>query len=80
MCNNTYKLFLNFKTALYCSTLVMKLFNNSIESCFKPKLLLATEGVATRQSASVIKVSGQMHSNAFKSRLAFGFTVATTLP
>ena len=31
--------------------------------------------VATRQSASFTKVSGQMHSNAFKRRLAFGFTV-----
>ena len=31
--------------------------------------------VATRQSTSVIKVSGQMHSDAFKRRLLFSFTV-----
>ena len=31
--------------------------------------------VATRQSALVIKVSGQMCSNAFKRRLPFSFTI-----
>ena len=44
--------------------------------------VLAKEGrhinylaVATRQSASVIKVSVRMHSDAFKRRLAFSFIV-----
>ena len=31
--------------------------------------------VATRQSTSFIKVSGQMHSNEFKRRLGFNFTI-----
>ena len=31
--------------------------------------------VAARQSASIIKVSGQKHSNEFKRRLFFSFTV-----
>ena len=30
---------------------------------------------ATRRSASVIEVSGRMHSNAFKRKLAFGFAL-----
>ena len=31
--------------------------------------------IIERRSSLVIKVSGQMHSNAFKRRLAFSFTV-----
>ena len=37
--------------------------------------VLATKGLPKRQSPSFIKVSGQMHNNAFKRRLAFSFTV-----
>ena len=36
--------------------------------------VLATKGLPKRQSASFIKVSGQMHSDAFK-KPAFSFTV-----
>ena len=35
---NAYKPFLNFKTALYCSGLVMKLFNNS-RKVFKTEII-----------------------------------------
>ena len=39
MHSNAYKLFLNFKTALFSSAVVVKGFN-IVESCFKLKLLL----------------------------------------
>ena len=40
------------------------------------RTVLTTEGLPnTRQSASIIKVSGRMCSNAFKRRLAFSFTI-----
>ena len=48
----------------------------------KVDAVLAIEGrhinyltVATRRSASVVKVSGQMHSDVFKRRLAFSLIV-----
>ena len=37
--------------------------------------VLATEGLPEQRSTSIIKVSGQIHSDAFKRRLAFSFTV-----
>ena len=37
--------------------------------------VLATKGLSERQSALSIKVSGQMRSDAFKRKPAFGFTV-----
>ena len=49
---------------------------------YKGDMVLTKEGacfnyttVATRQSSLVIKVNGQMHTDAFKRRLAFSFTV-----
>ena len=44
MCSNAYKLFLNFKTALYSSVLAMKL--TVVESYFKLKLLLQNQRLA----------------------------------
>ena len=41
----------------------------------KSTSVLATKGLPERQSASFIKVSGQMRSDTFKRRPAFNFTV-----
>ena len=41
----------------------------------KGDAILVTKGLPERQSISFIKVSEQMHSNVFKRRLAFSFTV-----
>ena len=38
-------------------------------------MVLATKGLPERQTASFIKVSGRMRSDAFKRRPAFSFTV-----
>ena len=43
MCSNAYKLFLIFKTALYSSALVMKLFNSS-RSCLNQNYYCEAEG------------------------------------
>ena len=57
--------------------LVTQLVMNACQ-CDKGNMVLATEGTlntSNNREPSVIKVSEQMHSNAFKRRLTFSFTV-----
>ena len=55
-------------------------FNIARHECLPKKTKMtryyvATKGLLERQSVSFIKVSGQMHSDKFKRKPAFSFTV-----
>ena len=66
MCSKAYKLFINFKTALYSSALEIQL--TIVESCFKPKLLLSSQRLAFFK----IRHNAFAHSPFNWSTLSFG--------